>query len=204
MLMADAEDYALIGSFVMLIVWVAAKLFNGAFVLEKKFGMAVSMGRSRKEFILSYLIVYTVNCMIELISILLLDRVERVLAAELYKGLPCAFDVLKELLDVRIVLSAVIAMPVLHLFMGMLVMRFQKMAFWGIWVLWMLVSIGLPKILEYVEEHAGSPVAQGFSSIQQTVASLGATGALCVTVAVSAVLLVISESMLKKQAVTYV
>lgn len=199
----DAVDYALLGSFVMIVAWALVNMFCGAFSLEKEFGMAVSMGRTRQEFIFCYWTICTVKCIIELVCILLFDGLERVLAAELYRGLPCALDVWKELIDFRIILGAVIAIPAVNLFTGMLVMKFQKKAFWGLWVMWMLGCGGLPRALEFMMEHKENPLARALYSIQQTVISLGITGGFAVAVVISVVLLVVSGAVLKKQAVTY-
>lgn len=200
----EAEDYALMGGFMMLIVWVAVNLFVGAFTLEKQFGMAVSMGRSRKEFILTYWIIYTLNVLLEFFSIILLDKVERVLASWLYRGMPCDFDPMPYLLDWRLILGILIVVPAVNLFLGMLIMKFQRKAFWGIWVVWMLGSIGLPRLVHFVDENAHHPVAQALNSMIEAVVSLGATGGFLLAAAVGVVLMLIAGMVLRKQPVTYV
>ncbi|MBP3542927.1 MAG: hypothetical protein J6J86_01735 [Lachnospiraceae bacterium] len=200
----EAEDYALIGGFMMLIVWVAVNLFVGAFTLEKQFGMAVSMGRSRKEVILTYWIIYTLNVLLEFFSIILLDKVERVLAAWLYRGVPCGFDLMPYLLDWRLILGILIVVPAVNLFLGMLIMKFQRKAFWGIWAVWMLGSIGLPKLVHFVDENVHHPVAQALNSMIEAVVSLGATGGFLLAAAVGVVLMLIAGMVLRKQPVTYV
>lgn len=200
----EAEDYALMGGFMMLIVWVGVNLFVGAFTLEKQFGMAVSMGRSRKEFIITYWIIYTVNVMIEFASIILLDQLERGLALVLYRGMPCGFDIMPHLLDWRLILGVIIVVPAINLFLGMLMMKFQRKAFWGIWAVWMLGSLGLPRLIHFIDENEHHPVAQMLGAVIEGVVALGATGIFAVTAIVSVVLMLIAGIVLKKQAVTYV
>lgn len=198
------EDYPLLGSVMGLIVWAACTLFYGMMTLEKSFCMAVSMGRSRKEFLLSYWIISTINTIIEVAVILLLDGIERLLAAWLYRGMPCVLDLLGQMKDWRLLLGVILLLPAFRLFMGMLVMKFQRQAFWGIWAAWMLGSIGLPRLAHFEEKNEAHPAAQMLYSLQQVFTSLGETGIFLLAVAAAVILFLIAGMVLKKQAVTYI
>lgn len=199
-----AERYAILGSFLALVLWAAYTFFAEAFSLEKQFGMAVAMGRTRREFLLSHWIMLILNTAIELLVIFCLNIVEKAAAGVFYRGLPCGFDLVSQFCDYRIILAALLLAPATGLFLGMLLTKFQIKAFWGIWLVWMAGSIFLPKLAHGITENPDSIPARIVMTVLEGIAGLGAYGQLAAAAVVSLIFLLVSVTVLEKQAVTQV
>ena len=98
-----------------------------------------------------------------------------------------------------------ILLPVLYMFIGMLLIKFQKKAFWGIWVIWIASSLTLANI-SYIKESEGllRYVVQVVEHIGNFVVSIGVYGQLAIVAGVAVVLFFITGTALSKQAVTQV
>ena len=200
----DAESYAVMGSFMALIVWAVLTFFIEAFSMEKHFGLAVAMGRTRKEFLVFRWIILIVNTAIELLAIAGIHMIEKAAAVQFYRGIPCGFDAVDWLLDYRIIIAALLLIPAADLFLGMLLTRFQRKAFWGIWVVCMAGSILLPKARHIIADNPDSLPARVFMTMAAGIARLGIAGQLAAVAVISFVLLLVSAAVFRKQAVTQV
>lgn len=203
LLSGDADNYALMGSFMAFVIWIAVITFIGAFSLERRFGMAVSMGETRKSFIVSQWLIMAFNTLLEILVIIIINTVEKAIGEAVY-NVPCDFDVISHLIDYRIILAAVVVVPSASMFLGMLIAKFQKKAFWGIWVVWMAVSVGGARISHLVVENPDSMPARIINAAAASAAALGMTGAVLFAVFIGAVLLAVSAIVLRRQPVTQV
>lgn len=197
----DADSYAVMGTFMALVAWIATIVFLGGFMLEKRFGMAVGMGETRKRFILYQFLVMAINTSIEVIVLIVMNTVEKTVAGMIY-DLPCEFDVVSELIDIRIILAVIVLIPILSLFLGMLIIRFQKKAFWGIWALWMVCGVGSTKLGNIRHENPQSAVAVAVDKAIEIISSFGITGGVWCGAVIGAALLAITVAVLRKQMVT--
>lgn len=198
---ADADSYAVMGSMIALVIWLAIIVFTGAFSLEKRFSMAVGLGETRKSFIASQFIIMAVNTLIELLFVIMLNALEKNLGAMIYK-LPCEFDVVTGLFNVRRAALIVILVPVVSMFFGMLIIKFQRKAFWGIWVLWMLGSFGSSRVIQQAAHNPNGILARMIKSVVNLMEALGANGVLLCGLLLALVLLSITVAVLRKQPVT--
>lgn len=200
-LMSDADSYAVMGSFMAFVVWIAIIVFIGAFSLERRFSMAVAMGETRKSFIVCELLIIAGNTLIEILVLATMNMLEKSLGAVIYQ-MPCEFDIVSTLLDYRLILAAVIMVPIASMFLGMLIIKFQRKAFWGIWVFWMAISVGMSRIAHIIDEDPDSLLARMLGSVIELFHTLGIAGIALGGILLGAILLAISVAVLRKQAVT--
>lgn len=200
----DAESYAVMGSFMALIVWAVLTFLTAALSMEKQFGLAVAMGRTRKEFLIFRWVILIVNTAIELLVIAGIHRIEKTAAMLFYRGMSCGFDAVAWLIDYRIIIAALLLIPAASLFLGMLLTKFQRKAFWGIWVVWMAGSILLPKAGHIIADNPDSLPARVFMTMAAGIARLGIGGQLAAVAVISFVFLLVSAAVFRKQAVTQV
>lgn len=118
------------------------------------FNMEVSMGCTRLRFFVSYYVVSFVFSACYIGIILLLNIAERVLEKRLYPNLSCEIDFLPYLLKGGIPAAAAVCL--VSGFCGVLILRYGRKAFWVLWAVWMICTIGLPRIHEAMEEAPNS------------------------------------------------
>lgn len=199
----DADSYALMGTFMAFVVWAAIIVFVGAFSLERRFGMAVSMGETRKSFLINQWLVMAFNTLLEIVAIVVMNTAEKAIGERVY-NLPCEFDVVSHMIDYRLILAALVAVPSASMFLGMLIAKFQKKAFWGIWVFWMAGSVGLSRLSYLAEENPDGVLARMADALAASAAALGMTGAALLVVFIGAVMMTVSVAVLRRQAVIQV
>lgn len=197
----DADSYAVMGTFMAFGLWIALIVFLGGFTLERRFGMAVGMGETRKNFIIYQFVVMAINTLLEILVLIVMNTVEKTVAGMIY-DLPCEFDVISHLIDVRFILAAVVLIPVLSLFLGMLIIKFQKKAFWGLWVVWMAGSLGMANMEKILHANPDNAIVTAIKNAIESISALGITGGVLCGAVIGAVLLAITVAVLRKQAVT--
>lgn len=199
----DVDSYALMGTFMAFVVWVAVIVFVGAFSLERRFGMAVAMGETRKSFLINQWLIMAFNTLLEILVIVVMNTVEKAIGERLY-NLPCDFDVVSQIIDYRLILAAVVTVPSASMFLGMLIAKFQRKAFWGIWVFWMAGSVGMSRLSHLAHMNPDGVLAKMADTLAASATAMGMTGAALLAVLIGAVMMTVSVAVLRRQAVTQV
>ncbi len=199
------ENYMVIGSFIALIIWIMVYVICGVIGFESSFSLAVAMGRTRKEFIICRYIVQVINVWIGLSVLYILNLAETMFYRIFFKGITCEGNIFEILVNIQFFIGAGIALPVIFIFLGMLLVKFQKKAFWGIWVVWMAGSLMLSNITR-IRESGGiwEKAIQIFEHMRSFVVGIGEYGQLAMVVIVSLILGSITWAALKKQAVSQI
>lgn len=199
----DVDSYALMGTFMAFVVWVAVIVFVGAFSLERRFSMAVAMGETRKSFLINQWLIMAFNTLLDILVIVVMNTVEKAIGERVY-NLPCDFDVVSQIIDYRLILAAVVTVPSASMFLGMLIAKFQRKAFWGIWVFWMAGSVGMSRLSHLVHMNPDGVLAKMADTLAASAAAMGMTGAALLAVLIGAVMMTVSVAVLRRQAVTQV
>lgn len=118
------------------------------------FNMQIAMGSTRKQFILSWLVVVITEALVAFAVVTGICYGENILFEVLYSGIPSEINFLPYLL--RYGVPAAVVLPILGSFCGVLIMRFGRTAFWVLWALWMFLWLGLPNLSEAVKEAPNS------------------------------------------------
>lgn len=107
------------------------------------FNIAVSMGISRKRFLINGSIVLFVQHLIYIALLFVLSKLEMLLAALFYPNL----DRVKDIMNIDGIMllqmvGGVLALIAVSIFIGALLQRFGKTAFWIMWGIYMFFAIG--------------------------------------------------------------
>lgn len=175
----SATSCAIMGTFVAVLIGIFINLFMGIMSYGYSFNTAVSMGSTRKEFIIADGATAYINLVIEVAVVLILHSVEMALCAALYPAKECE-DLLGILGNYRIVLGIILFVPAIRMFCGALILKFQKKAFWTLYALFMITFLG------------GTKSADGHIFVVQILNAIGKLAAVMPDIALIAVILVIS------------
>lgn len=204
---SDTDSYVVIGSLIALFIWLAVEVFAGALSFEKQFSMAVAMGRTRKETFLCLYIVQMVNIWIGIAALAGFNALETTIDRMLYPDLFCEFNMMDRLITPRIIVIAGVLLPGVYVFLGMLLAKFQKKALWGIWVIWMVVSLLGSNIADAMADEPHGIFA-GISGILRGIAGfvtgIGEYGQLALGLLFCLIMITIAGFALSKQEVTLV
>lgn len=118
------------------------------------FNVEISMGMTRKQFLVSYLMTCFCANILNMVLLVGLNALENTLLRTIYAGLTEEINFLPYL--IRWAFPAAVLLAVYGGFCGTLLLRFGRKAFWIMWVLWMFGCLGIPKISDAVTENPES------------------------------------------------
>lgn len=124
------------------------------------FNLALSMGRTRKEFMLSYALRQLLWLIVGYVLILLLHRLELAVNPILFADFGENEGPMDFLTDWRVILPSIAVLLTLNMFIGSVYSRYGKAGGWVLYALWMVACLGLPRLL-----HDGSPILAFLMSI---------------------------------------
>ena len=130
----------LIGLFCM---GMAAIVFS--FTMAQEFSLALSMGRTRREFLGAYALRTLLWQVLCYGLLLVLYRVELAVGAKLFAPWPLEVDP-TFLMDWRLIAAVLVGTSILSMFIGALYSYFGKKAMAPLWFLWMAVCLGGPQL----------------------------------------------------------
>ena len=202
-LIAGEKSYLVVGSFIALIIWIMVFIIFGGTGFEREFNMAVAMGRTRREVFICCYIVKLAHVWIGLAVLYILNLVEKTYYKIFFKESICEGNIVELVLGNWVFLGAGILLPVLYMFIGMLLMKFQKKALWGIWGIWMTCSLILPN-MHRISERIPREVILAFQYIQDFVVNIGEGGWLLIVAMITLLLFLVTGAALRKQAVSQI
>lgn len=141
----DPGSWFCMGTLIACLVLVAAVLFTSAFSYPQEFMLALSMGRTRKEFMVSYYLRSLVNLLMGWLMILLLHQIElRSYTLIYYRYANEIF--FSFLTDWRVLTPIFLLLPVLSMFLGALYGKYGKKGLFAFYVLWIFCCFVLPRM----------------------------------------------------------
>ena len=151
---SEVTSYFPMGTLMAALAAGLCAVLMGIIQLGLYFNMEVSMGCTRLRFFVSYYVVCFVFHSLYIGVIILLNLAERVLDKQLYSNLSCEIDFLPYLLKGGI--PAAVAVCLVSCFCGVLILRYGRRAFWVLWAIWMICTVGIPQIHSAAEEAPDS------------------------------------------------
>lgn len=151
-----AEEAALTVTFGTLGAAIYVILYMG-FSLLINFKLQVSMGETRRDFVVSYYITGVVGSMVLVLFVALAAAGTQAIYTWFY-GEEVISDLILTILKWGI--PAAFALPAVSSMGGALVLRFGKTAAWIIWAIWMIGGLGLPRFAENISEMPDSAVVR--------------------------------------------
>lgn len=147
-------DLAAAGTLVAAMTLLLIVIFAGAFQILAGFRIALSMGGTRKWYLLTYYLQLVVGTLVGGGLLTLLYKIETMLTkASESKPLLANIPVKDPLLYVLVL---VLILTAAATFFGTLILRFGKKAFWVLWCLWMAGTLGVPAMLGAAKNTPGS------------------------------------------------
>lgn len=154
----DDQDYAAIGSMMALMGTVFGGLIRGSGA-PCRYRMAVSMGHTRRAYILFDPVVTALNCLVGIGAAWVLSRLELGLYSLLYPGWTLDFDVFGSF-RWQYIPAFVAAICVVDFCLGALQMRFGPKGFAAVWFPLCFGPMVLINCVNAVKEGSGSLLAQ--------------------------------------------
>lgn len=197
------NTYALMGSFMAYLCWIMIDIWVGMVACGKHFGLMVSMSRTRKEFLGTYILTGLINNSLKMGTILVLYQAEHSIADWLYPGMTRDLDMGAFLWDYRLIVGTILLTLALRLLTGGLYLKFQMKVFWVIWALFMLAGALMRMVPNMIENggETGRKIVDILQSGAAAIVSAGMAAHLGIIVAMFLILTGIARLLLKKQAV---
>ena len=150
----DPGSWFCMGTLMACLVLVAVELFTSAFGYPQEFMLALSMGRTRKEFMLSYYLRMLLQLVLGWLLILLLHQIElRGYTLMYYRYQNEIF--FSFLSDWRVLVPVFLLLPVLSMFLGALYGKFGKKGLMGFYFIWLFCCFVVPRMFDHEEPSEG-------------------------------------------------
>ena len=164
------------------------------------FNLQVSMGSTRKQFLISWFAVLAVESVAAVLLLTALCLCENRLYSMWYPNMKNEVDFLPYLIKYGIL--AAVAVTALGSCCGALVMRFGKKAFWTLWIIWMVLWIGFPRIISAAEDAPGSFYGKIGSAVSRMFGAVPASLWVALIIGASLAGIALTCGLLRKQPVT--
>ena len=166
----DPGSWFCMGTLLACLALVAVSLFQSAFGYPQEFMLALSMGRTRKHFMVSYYLRLLITLLPGWALILLLHQIElRGYTLYFYRYQNEVF--FSFLYDWRVLVPVFLLLPILSMFLGALYGKYGKKGLLGSYFLWLFCCFILPRMFDHEEPGAGvlDQVAMGLLRTIQSV-----------------------------------
>ena len=150
----DPGSWFCMGTLMAGLVLVALTLFTSAFGYPQEFMLALSMGRTRKSFMVSYYLRLLITLLLGWALILLLHQIElRSYTLLYYKYQNEVF--FSFLTDWRVLVPVFLLLPIGSMFLGALYGKYGKKGLMGFYFIWLFCCFVLPRMFEHEEPGEG-------------------------------------------------
>lgn len=169
-----------------------------SFAMAQEFALALSMGRTRKEFLTAYALRTALWQGLCYGLLLVLYRGELALGNVLYKGWPLEVE-FSFLFDWRVILGVLVGGNLLTLFLGSLFSYFGKKAMVPLWFVWMAGCILMPNVAAAEPGDGGYAIKSALVTMVNTVPDVAwVLLGLAVVAAMAATVIVLGKKQMVK------
>lgn len=168
-------------------------IFCAGFTFAGRFNLAISCGETRKSFVWGEFLFTLLEGTIAMGMVLLISPIEKIIL-QAVAGNRIIIDTGKYIFHAEYIIWGVLFIIALIMLCNALTMRYGKIAFWIMWAVWMICSLGSSKIIPFIMH------TEWIKDFLQKV--LPATGTLVVGYLLVPVMLGIAWGYLRKQRVT--
>ena len=144
-----------LGAILMVVLWLLINLCLSLFSYQNTFDLIVSMGCRRKDFIISQIITVYINMLFELGVIGFIYLIEKMLYRFVYSAYGID-DITSYLWKPKMIWILFMLIPACRLLVGALILKYKKKAFWILWAIWMVCSLGCGRFITYLLENQQS------------------------------------------------
>lgn len=144
-----------LGAILMVVLWLLINLCLSLFSYQNTFDLIVSMGCRRKDFIISQIITVYINMLFELGVIGFIYLIEKMLYRCVYSAYGID-DITSYIWKPQMIWMLFLLIPACRLLLGALILKYKKKAFWILWAIWMVCSLGCGRFITYLLENQQS------------------------------------------------
>lgn len=148
---------------------------------HQDFMLALSLGRTRKEFMLFFAIEQLIWVVAAYIGVILVTVLEEVMYSQLFPGMPGEISFVPILTDWRVFLPCIAALVILPMFLGALYSRFGKRFGIILYFIWLVLCLVLPRLVERLESHWNLNLLEKIPVLGWIVLGIGALAAMLIT-----------------------
>ena len=153
-----------LGAILMVVLWLLINLCLSLFSYQNTFDLIVSMGCRRKDFIISQIITVYINMLFELGVIGFIYLIEKMLYRFVYSAYGID-DITSYLWKPKMIWILFMLIPACRLLVGALILKYKKKAFWILWAIWMVCSLGCGRFITYLLENQQSWIMLGIINV---------------------------------------
>ena len=150
----DPGSWFCMGTLIACLALVAVSLFTAALGYPQEFMLALSMGRTRKDFMLSYYLRTVLQLALGWLLILPLHQIElrsyTLLFPQYQNEIYFGF-----LTDWRVLVPVFLLLPIISMFLGALYGKYGKKGMLAFYFLWLFCCFVLPRMFEHEEPGEG-------------------------------------------------
>ena len=150
----DPGTWFCMGTLIASLVLMMLSLFTSAWGYPQEFMLALSMGRTRKDFLFSYYLRMMVQLILGWAVILLLHQIELRACTVLYPQYENEIY-FSFLTDWRVLVPVFLLLPILSMFLGALYSRHGKKGLFVFYLVWMFCCFILPRMFDQEEPSEG-------------------------------------------------
>lgn len=189
-----------LGSMVALGGMVGCMFFVGGIYLTTMYNYAIAMGRTRKSFLPAYMAATFFNFLVFAVELKLLYLLEGLKLGLMYPTLE-RLNPIEAALQWKCLLAIALMGTALSVLIGALITKFGKAAWFVLWLAFMAVCIGVPRLLETFLGHLDNVFVKAVINLIGAFAKLGSAAVPVLIVAAAAILFGISYLLLRRQRV---
>lgn len=141
-----------------LVVYVIVSFIWGIAYTEQYFNNIVGMGRTRKSFFIGYTLTTLLTAFSGIIALYLIYITEHLRLRLWWSEYPCETN-FAVFFTPAIFCWIAVMLCILQEFWGFLILRFGKKAFWALWAICMILSLGIPRIRDDITDGRNSVLA---------------------------------------------
>lgn len=138
---SEDKTFINLGGFMALIFFAIEIFFGLVFTCTADFVLAITNGKGRVDFLVARYVIYVAEFLVGIGIIKLGGVIETAIGEKFFNGMDF-FSVP----TFSTLLAGALVIPTLCMLMSALYTRFERKAFWVLWVIWMAVSLGAPRI----------------------------------------------------------
>lgn len=184
------------GTFFALLIWAIVNAALGIAGYQNNFNLIVSLGCTRKDYMIAQIATVYLNMISEMVLLFLIYVIEKTMWKIIFPNKEYT-KLVEYVFEHQILLAIILLVPAIRLFVGAVILRFEKIAYWTIWAVWMIGGWGCGNIMTYLAHHHESWLfvlvnnVKNMSDIMQMIS-------ICL---ITVVLLILTYHFTKKQAV---
>lgn len=197
----DVKKYLTAGGG-MAVIGLALWIIVVTLQFQYDFNMAITMGNTRSQFIIAYFVILFAENMIGILIAGIICGLEQSIYPLIYPMFEEKENLLLLPYIIKYGVPGAILFTALGGFFGTLILRFGKRAAWSLWVIWMCITLGLPRAFDLAEEAPASLLGMIGKGLRRIISSGTKVGVMTAVAVITLLCMVFTVKILKKQQVT--